>query len=562
MSYRSITDQDAQAMVVSYHERTKHHPHAYAASLGYMDWSNQPDPFRRYENALLTYLDHPAASSRQRYDALFQDTPVHCAQPGPESLSELLYDSLALSAWKQARGTAAWSLRVNPSSGNLHPTECYVLCQACERISDSAGIYHYLPYLHALEQRSPLDPPSWQRLTGALPAGAVLVGLTSIYWRESWKYGERGFRYCQHDIGHALAALSLAAACQGWCSQLIDPVVHSELAALLTIADQQGIEAEHPECLLLVHPAANGTTSQPVRIDLSMVPGGVAAGTPNQLSRAHHDWPVIDEVATATQVSEPKGLPRKHRWSPPALNCCLPERPQFARQIIRQRRSALALDGTSAINCDTFYHMLARVMPCCTNPCLQAWPWKPEVTLALFVHRVRDLERGLYVLVRHPDHMDTLRHSLRDEFAWATPSACPAELPLYFLKSADCRQSARLICCHQDIGADGAFSLGMLARFDAALQTHGAWFYRRLFWETGIIGQILYLEAEAAGIRATGIGCFFDDVMHHTLGIHDRTWQSLYHFTVGAPIEDPRLQTRPAYAHLKSKTHIGNVRQG
>jgi hypothetical protein len=26
-----------------------------------------------------------------------------------------------------------------------------------------------------------------------------------------------------------------------------------------------------------------------------------------------------------------------------------------------------------------------------------------------------------------------------------------------------------------------------------------------------VLGQLLYLEAEAAGVRATGIGCYFDD---------------------------------------------------
>lgn len=64
------------------------------------------------------------------------------------------------------------------------------------------------------------------------------------------------------------------------------------------------------------------------------------------------------------------------------------------------------------------------------------------------------------------------------------------------------------------------------------------------------IGQILYLEAEAAGVRGTGIGCFFDDAVHGVLGLQDQTWQSLYHFTVGEPLEDNRLQTLPAYAHL------------
>ena len=38
------------------------------------------------------------------------------------------------------------------------------------------------------------------------------------------------------------------------------------------------------------------------------------------------------------------------------------------------------------------------------------------------------------------------------------------------------------------------------------LVAYGAAFYRRLFWEAWMVGQVLYLEPEEAGIRSTGIG--------------------------------------------------------
>ena len=38
-------------LVITYHERTKHHFHRYAAAQGFMDWATQPDPFRRYAGA-------------------------------------------------------------------------------------------------------------------------------------------------------------------------------------------------------------------------------------------------------------------------------------------------------------------------------------------------------------------------------------------------------------------------------------------------------------------------------------------------------------------------------
>ena len=112
---------------------------------------------------------------------------------------------------------------------------------------------------------------------------------------------------------------------------------------------------------------------------------------------------------------------------------------------------------------------------------------------------------------------------------------------------SDCRNDARAVNCHQDIGADGFFSLGMIAEFADPIRQHGAWFYRNLFWEAGMIGQVLYLEAEAAGVRSTGIGCYFDDPVHEILGLADNQFQSLYHFTVGVPVEDHRLQTWPPY---------------
>ena len=89
----------------------------------------------------------------------------------------------------------------------------------------------------------------------------------------------------------------------------------------------------------------------------------------------------------------------------------------------------------------------------------------------------------------------------------------------------------------------------MIAEYEGPLARHGSWFYPRLFWEAGMIGQVLYLEAEAAGIRSTGIGCYFDDPMHAFLGLQDLTYQDLYHFTVGGPVEDTRLTTLPSYSN-------------
>ena len=169
------------------------------------------------------------------------------------------------------------------------------------------------------------------------------------------------------------------------------------------------------------------------------------------------------------------------------------------------------------------------------------------IHLALFVHRVDGLAPGLYVLARDPAKLAWLRQAAYSQYLWAPPAGCPAELPLFLLEAGDTRRLAAGLSCGQDIAGDSAFSLGMIAEFESSLRRHGPWFYRRLYWETGVIGQVLYLEACARGVGATGIGCFFDDPVHQVLGFRDAAFQSLYHFTIGGPVEDPRLTTLPPY---------------
>ena len=140
-----------------------------------------------------------------------------------------------------------------------------------------------------------------------------------------------------------------------------------------------------------------------------------------------------------------------------------------------------------------------------------------------------------------------LEQALTQADPWHKPPGCPEQLPLYCLMERDTRAAAREISCQQDIASDGCFSLAMLASFSDSLERYGPWFYPRLYWEAGMIGQLLYLEAEAAGIRSTGIGCFFDDPMHEVLGLMDLRYQDIYHFTVGGAVEDVRLSTSPAY---------------
>ncbi len=545
-----------------YHEQTKHHFHRYARSTGYLDWANQPNPFRFYEGVTAVRLPLLQKDPARAHLALYERNRNAFQDFTRETIGAFLELSLGLSAWKSIPGST-WSLRMNPSSGNLHPTEAHLILPALPGVV--AGIFHYNPFLHALEPRAEVTATLWKQLKGHFHTDGFLIALTSIFWREAWKYGERAFRYCQHDIGHALAALSFSANLLGWKVTWLNALSDEEITILLGF-NKTGwpeFEMEHPELMCFVH------RKEEQRI-LRDLPAGIVSefsglefrGTPNQLSKEHVDWEVISRVAEATRkpgsmqdaftVSVPPGLSDTTR---PFCGSTTQSRIPAA-QIIRQRRSAVALDGVSSITKDQFFSMLDKTLPRDACAPFDFGLTVPCVHLLLFVHRVTGLEPGLYFLLRAERDLSVLQQKCHQHFLWKPVDEA---LPLYLLKAGDFKSTATSVNCGQSIAGDGAFSLGMIARFREELET-ASHRYRHLFWETGMIGQVLYLEAEAHGVRGTGIGCFFDDPVHEVMGLKDAAFQSLYHFTVGGPLEDTRLETRAAYHHLKATSHFRDVR--
>ena len=290
--------------VMRYHERTKHHFDRFAPGPGRLDWANQPDPFRRYAGAALTRLPI-LGPGEEPVSPAYESLHVRGAVPGApltiRALSRLLEYALALSAWKQAGGTR-WALRANPSSGNLHPTEGYVLVGGIAELGEAPGLFHYAPREHGLERRADCPPELFARLT----RGAFLVGLSSVYWREAWKYGERAFRYCQHDVGHAIGTLRIAAAALGWSALVLDGVADGTIEALLGLdrsADFDGAERESAELVMAIWPGEVATNTASLDVEaVQELKRQRWYGKANRLSPEEPvRWEIIDTVSAASR---------------------------------------------------------------------------------------------------------------------------------------------------------------------------------------------------------------------------------------------------------------------
>ena len=533
--------------VLNYHERTKHTPWRYARSPETLDWENQPAPFRRYVGARAHRLPFLEKDPQIGFNGLFTRAGKEERPFVLENTAAFLELSLALSAWKSYQDST-WALRINPSSGNLHPTEAYLVLPAMGELP--AGVFHYNPYIHSLEERADLDEGLCSMIRAGFGIDGFLVGLTSIFWREAWKYGERAFRYCALDIGHAASCMSFSANLLGWKATLLDEAPDSDIARLLGLKKTRWLpgEAERPEALLFVHKSSEETVSRGVPAEIANAFDDLHfSGEPNPLSEEHREWQVIDEVSRLAEKPVTAREEARHVDAPylykdvPALN---------AAEAIRKRRSAQAYDGKTPMPREVFFAILDRTIPRPGCAPFDMGLRGPYIHLLLFVHRVEGLEPGIYFLLRHGGEIEELRKRSKEGFLWERPVAVPKGLPLYLLEKGDLTSTAATLSCRQDIAGTGAFSTGMIARFRHLVEEN-PYLYRRLHWEAGAVGQVLYIASEGYGFRGTGIGCFFDDSVHETLGLTDDTFQSVYHFTVGTPIEDRRMLSHPAYHHLK-----------
>lgn len=530
--------------IINYHEETKHDFHRFSRSSGFMDWQNQPDPFRTYEGAEMINLPLIKQDSDLDYIRLYTINNKS-EEFNLKNTGAFLELSLGLSAWKSVPGST-WSLRINPSSGNLHPTESHLIIPETKDIK--GGIYHYNPFYHALELRGAMSEELSGKIINHFKTEGFLIGISSIFWREAWKYGERAFRYCNHDTGHALASLSFSAHLLGWTVKYLNSLSSEDIETLLGFdrVEWKKLEEEYGELLCYVYPASVKTIplnlSDEIIKEFSKIK---FYGKPNILSEENVNWQII--YKTAENIRKKRTDERIYDYgNKPFL---IKVKSSFkAPEIIRQRRSAVDFERESSfIRKDQFFSILDKTLPRNDVKPFDVKIFESSVHLLLFIHNVEELKKGLYFFIRNSKDLPEIKSLSNKIFLW---KEVKEGFPLYLLMDGDFREEAKLVSCTQDIAGESAFSLGMIAKFKEVIKKE-PFRYSHLLWETGMIGQVLYLEAEACGLRGTGIGCFFDDPVHKIMGFGDNSYQSLYHFTVGKSVEDKRLKTKPPYFHLK-----------
>ena len=159
---------------------------------------------------------------------------------------------------------------------------------------------------------------------------------------------------------------------------------------------------------------------------------------------------------------------------------------------------------------------LSAILAAATRPFLADFASTHFIQLYLYAHRVNGLQSGVYRL-------------------WP-----PTELEQ--IKIGDQRVAAAGLSLGQELAGNACVALSMIGDLARAVRAYGDRGYRYVHFEAGAIGHRLYLAAEALGLGATGIGAFYDEEVHRYLNLATEKVQVVYHFAIGYPVPDPRLE--------------------
>jgi len=480
----------------SYHNGTKHSYESVRTSRHYLDWDNQPIPFKIYsELEPISLPEHLSSSGMPAISAISSRTAARhdAVLPTRQTLAEILFLSAGVTRRRSYPG-GEMLFRAAACTGALYHIDLYLVCGELEDLE--AGVYHFSPQdfslrkLHAGDYRSFLVVASGEE-TSIANAPCVIVS-ASTFWRNAWKYEARAYRHCYWDNGTILANLLAAAAARNIAAKVVLGFVDATVNQLLGLDSQR----EGPLSLVAMGEASPG------RIGLSRPMEPLVFET-TPLSKTELDYPPMRTMHEASSLEneeevvawrEGKGKAEGKRIKDEGGNARLfplqlsrdEEFPQDTIEEVVVRRGSTREFVRETITFAQLSTMLDRATGGINADFLTAIEESLN-DLYLIVHAVEGLPSGAYVFRCH-------------------------ERALELLKEGDFRREAGHLGLGQEIPADCSVNIYFLADLNEILARFGNRGYRAAQLDAAIMGGKLYLAAYAQRLGASGLTFFDDDV--------------------------------------------------
>ena len=492
-----MKNRDLQA-TWAYHNGTKHSSESIRTNRHYLDWENQPIPFKIYSELesipLPQQLSSSGTTALEAISSLEAPTKDQVV-PSIQTLAEILYLSAGITRRRSYPGGEIL-FRAAACTGALYHIDLYLVCGDLPGLK--AGVYHFGPqdfalrrlrdgdYRNALVQASGKEP--------AIANAPAIIACASTYWRNAWKYQSRAYRHCYWDNGTILANLLAAAVARHMPARIVLGFVDDGVSRLLSL------ETTREGALTLV--ALGNAPYQATGFSRSVDPLTFETAP---LSKTEVDYPAIRAMHEASSLEseaevidwrgQTLGNPStlSGRPIPIAKDGLIALQPlgddemasDSLEDVIQRRGSTrqFSLESISFRQLSTLLDRATRGVP--TD--FQRPEEAPLNDLYLIVHAVEDLAPGAYVF-----HRDSRT--------------------LELLKEGDFRRQAGYLGLGQEIPADCSVDVFFLTDLNRVLERWGNRGYRAAQLEASIMGGKLYLAAYAQGLGASGLTFFDDDV--------------------------------------------------
>src|SRR5216683_1943515 len=476
-----MTDNRNSDAAWNYHNATKHSYASIRSNTHFMDWSNQPLPFKIYPTLEPMHLPGEVRQSGVAALSAIAERVSAQTNAGPdlEAVAQLLYLSAGITRRRKYSGGEIY-FRAAACTGALYEVELYLVCG--ELGSLEAGVYHFGPAefglrkLRAGDYRGALVAATGE---AAIAHAPLTIICTCTYWRNAWKYQARTYRHFGWDNGTLLANLLAVATALGLPARVACGFVDASVNRLLDVDPQREVAFS----LVALGHAAALPPPAPAEISplhLDTVP----------LSQREVDYPLMREMHAASSLDSPEEV-ETWRGHTPATDMPPPagptiqllplpdvEIPRDPIEQVIQRRGSTRKFARTPITLPKLSTLLDRATRGVPADFLD--PRGAQLNdLYLIVHAVEGLSPGAYVFHRSSRLLECL-------------------------KEGNFRADAGYLGLGQELPADAAVAIFFLADLRPILQRFGNRGYRAAQLEAGILGGKLYLAAYAQRLVAPG----------------------------------------------------------
>ena len=480
----------------NYHNGTKHSYESIRANRHYLDWENQPMPFKIYSDLESVPLpEHLLSSGMPALLAISAPAaePDPSIVPTSQTLAEILFLSAGITRRRKHSGGEIL-FRAAACTGALYHIDLYVVC--CDLDGLDAGVYQFSPQdfalrrLRAGDYRSVLVNASGGE--SSISHAPCLIVSASTFWRNAWKYQARAYRHCYWDNGTMLANLLAAASARSLRANVAAGFVDRAISSLLDLDEQR----EAPLSIVALGSGSRAAAlTPPVEfLKLETLP----------LSKSEVDYPEVREMHAASSlvneaevVAWRKGVKEaggeRLKDESKTENRLFPlqslkddELPKDSIEDVITRRGSTREFSRQSITSAELSTMVDRATRGVPTDFLGPEE-VPLNDLYLIVHAVEGLPAGAYVYRRQQRALELLRQG-------------------------DFRRDAGHLGLGQEIPADCSVNIYFLADLNRALDRFGNRGYRAAQIEAAIMGGKIYLAAYAQRLGASGLTFFDDDV--------------------------------------------------